>query len=272
MNDLVSIIMPVYNRERYIGQSIRSVLDQSHTNWELIIVNDGSTDATKEETRDFADPRIRYFEQANRGVSSARNLGLSRMEGDFFCFLDSDDVFTRDSLTSRLNVFRDGPPDLDFVDGRVEERDERLDQVLRVYHPAFRGNPFRQMLRISESCYLGQTWMLRRKPNVNYSMRNDLSNGEDFFFFLEQSRRGGKYNYTEEIILYYRRHPASASADLDGLNRSYQLIHKEIRNWPEVSIRDASFYWIKSRKIMFLSYLFDGREYWKAFRSLFQWT
>lgn len=272
MSDLISIIMPVYNREEFVRDSIQSVLNQSHSNWELLIVNDGSTDGSRREILKFTDSRIRYFEQTNQGVSAARNLGLSRMKGDYFCFLDSDDVFTARSLASRLKVFREGPANLNFVDGVVEERDKKLDQVTRVYRPSFRGNPFREMLKISESCYVGQTWMLRRKQNQKYYMTGELSNGEDYFFLLEQARHGGVYDYTNETIMYYRRHSASASANLDGLNNSYLLIHKKIRAWPDVPAYAALYYWLKSRKIMFLSYMFDGKSVRKAFRSLFQWA
>lgn len=272
MDNLVTIIMPVYNREKYIGESIESVLNQSYDNWELIIINDGSTDSTKEEIFKFSDSRIKYFEQGNKGASSARNLGLSQMRGDYFCFLDSDDVLTPNSLSARLKVFQEGPSDVDFVDGSVEERDVKLNDILRVYQPSFKGNPFREMLRISESCYLGQTWMLRRKRDLKYSMTNELSNGEDYFFLLEQARRGGAYDFTHEVILHYRRHGASASANLDGLNNSYLLIHKKIRNWPDVSVLAATYFWLKSRKIMFLSYMFDGKSPGKAFKSLSQWA
>lgn len=272
-NPLISIIMPVYNGEKYIRSSIESVIKQTIRNWELIVINDGSTDNTKSEILSFTDSRIRYFEQTNNGgVSLARNVGLRVMKGDFFCFLDSDDLFTPNSLESRLMIFKNGPDNLDFVDGRVEERDETLGRVLRVFIPTFEGNPFKCMLRISESCYLGQTWMLRRKPDRTYIMRMDLTHGEDFFFFLQQSRNGGLYKYTNETILIYRRHASSATNNLDGLNRAYLLIHKEIKAWNDVTVFISLFYWLKSRKIMFLSYLINGKSLAKALRSLFQWA
>lgn len=88
-----SIIMPTYNREKTIGRAIKSVLNQSYKNWELIVVDDGSTDNTNDEINKIKDSRLKYFFQENKGRSSARNSGISLSSGDFICFLDSDDKY-----------------------------------------------------------------------------------------------------------------------------------------------------------------------------------
>jgi teichuronic acid biosynthesis glycosyltransferase TuaG len=92
MTKLVSIIMPVFNAGQFIEQAVQSVLDQTYGNWELLIVNDGSTDDSLHVVQKFNDERIFIFHQANRGVSAARNAGLANMRGEFFCFLDADDI------------------------------------------------------------------------------------------------------------------------------------------------------------------------------------
>lgn len=109
----VSVIMPAYNREAVIAASIRSVLAQTHANFELIIVDDGSTDATRDVVRSFAaDPRVKLIEGAHAGVSAARNLGLSRATGEIVAYLDSDnrwngwflEVMTRFMTSAGLDV------------------------------------------------------------------------------------------------------------------------------------------------------------------------
>lgn len=92
--------MPVYNCEKYIARSIRSVLAQTYGNWELIIVNDGSEDSTEQTAQAFAkdDPRIRIINQRNQGVSVARNRGIEETTGDLLMFLDADDWFERDAF------------------------------------------------------------------------------------------------------------------------------------------------------------------------------
>src|SRR5690606_31921167 len=115
---LVSIIMPCFNARRFLADAIESVLSQSYRDWELIVIDDGSTDGSSDTILAFTDERIRFYSQQNRGVSSARNLGLSVMRGDFFCFLDADDLLPDNSLYSRLEKFK-SDPNLSFVDGHV---------------------------------------------------------------------------------------------------------------------------------------------------------
>ena len=90
---LFSIIIPTYNRANFICTAIESVIGQTYKNWELIIVDDGSTDNTKEIVLSFNDDRVRYIYQENQERSAARNNGINNAKGDYICFLDSDDVF-----------------------------------------------------------------------------------------------------------------------------------------------------------------------------------
>lgn len=97
---LFSIIIPCYNIEAYISMALDSVLNQTYSAWECICVNDGSTDNTKALLDDYArrDSRIKVYSQSNQGVSSARNLGLSKMRGEWLLFLDGDDVLHPQAL------------------------------------------------------------------------------------------------------------------------------------------------------------------------------
>lgn len=90
---LISVVMPCYNNGTYVGQAIESVLKQTYDNWELIIVNDGSTDNSEEVINQYAqtERRLHYIKQENRGVSAARNRGAQAAKGEFICFLDADD-------------------------------------------------------------------------------------------------------------------------------------------------------------------------------------
>ena len=103
----ISIVMPVYNSEKYVAEAIESICSQSYENWELLIVNDGSTDHTPKIIDDYAkkDARIKVFHRKNEGVSMARNFALNQMCGDFVTFIDSDDVYHVDRLKRMLQVF-----------------------------------------------------------------------------------------------------------------------------------------------------------------------
>lgn len=103
----ISIIMPVYNSEKYVSEAIESVCDQSYKNWELLIVNDGSTDYTTKIIDDYAkkDSRIKVFHRKNEGVSMARNFALGQICGEYVTFIDSDDVYHTERLERMLQVF-----------------------------------------------------------------------------------------------------------------------------------------------------------------------
>lgn len=107
-NDLISIIVPAYNAEKYLSICLESIFKQKYTNFEIILVNDGSSDNTDRICRLFQenDQRIKYFKKENGGVSSARNLGLSQANGDWVCFIDSDDVVSETYLTSLTQNIR----------------------------------------------------------------------------------------------------------------------------------------------------------------------
>jgi len=114
---LVSIIMPAYNAEKYIDESIQSVIAQSYSNWELIIVDDGSTDNTKTVVNKWleTDPRIKYVYQANGKQGKSRNTGLNNAKGDLIAFLDADDVWMPLKLEKQVLLMEDVQADLVFT-------------------------------------------------------------------------------------------------------------------------------------------------------------
>lgn len=88
-----SIVIPVYNKEQFVGETLKSVLAQTFTDYEIIIVNDGSTDKSEAIIQSIKDDRIHYFSKANEGVSFTRNYGIEKAKGEFICFLDADDYW-----------------------------------------------------------------------------------------------------------------------------------------------------------------------------------
>lgn len=89
---MISVIMPVYNSQPFLHKAINSILNQTMGNFQLIIINDGSTDNSEEIILAYNDSRIQYYKQENQGVAAARNKGLELAEGDFVIFQDSDDI------------------------------------------------------------------------------------------------------------------------------------------------------------------------------------
>jgi len=104
----VSVIIPTYNRASWLRGAIDSVLDQTFADFELIVVDDGSTDNTKEIVADYGD-KIRYFYQPNKGPSAARNTGIGQAKADLICFLDSDDRWIKNKLQTQVEFIRQNP-------------------------------------------------------------------------------------------------------------------------------------------------------------------
>ena len=103
MKYLVSIIVPMYNSEKYIVRCIDSLLEQSYENIEIIVVDDGSSDNSVEIIKKYNDNRINIYQKRNEGVSATRNLGIEKSNGDFLLFVDSDDYVSKDIVKVMLD-------------------------------------------------------------------------------------------------------------------------------------------------------------------------
>ena len=108
---LVSIIIPAFNAEKFIAATLNSLIDQTYTNWEAIVVNDGATDNTELVVQSFVvkDKRFKMISQENRGCSSAKNYGLSVAKGEFIQYLDADDLLSPIKLESQVKVLSENP-------------------------------------------------------------------------------------------------------------------------------------------------------------------
>lgn len=264
MEQLVSVILPYYNAEVYLSDTIKSVLRQTYQNWELILVNDGSTDESEKKAAGFDDPRIIRCAQANKGVSAARNLGLSKVRGSFLCFLDADDILPPEALSSRVKILEQNES-IDFVDGQVIYTDASMVPSGKVYQPTFRGKPKDQLLQLNEQCLFGNTWMIRIRDNVVYRFDESLTHAEDLFFYLSICQQSeGLYDYVDTPILYYRRTGLTAMADLDGLGKGYEGLILKIKDFNMATRAQLMRLKLKVTKIMFLSHLIDGRNPLKA--------
>lgn len=104
MKKLVSVIIPAYNHERFIGPAIESVLKQTHSDLELLVIDDGSTDKTGEIAQSYDDPRLKYYHQKNQDAYNTINRGLGLAQGEYIAILNSDDIYTTDRLAKLLAV------------------------------------------------------------------------------------------------------------------------------------------------------------------------
>ncbi len=129
---LVSVVIPTYNREKYVGEAIQSVLNQSYKNVEVVVINDGSTDNTEQIVKEIMekDDRVKYFYQENQGSAAARNKGIQEASGEYIAFLDSDDIYLPFAIEKMVYLFKTQPENVklvygDFIDV-MEGRPEKI--------------------------------------------------------------------------------------------------------------------------------------------------
>ena len=149
---LVSIMMPAYNAATYIALAIDSVLAQEYTSWELLVVDDGSTDQTGEIVSSFRNDRIRLIRQDNAGEASARNTALENMQGEYLAFLDADDLFTPEHLVTTVAYLKAHPEcDAVYTDGyHINPSGELLPRLSTRRRGPFKGDLFEQLVRASD--------------------------------------------------------------------------------------------------------------------------
>lgn len=250
---LVSVIMAAYNAEKYISDSIQSVLEQTYTNWELLVVNDGSIDKTESKIHAFDDPRIRYFSQINLGVSAARNTALRNIKGSYFCMLDADDLLPPNSLKARIDKMLSAP-EAEFVDGTVIVKNSSLDKILKKFQFSYYGDPTKSLVRLDGNCFFGPSWMIKKIPEKKYLFDESITHGEELMLYLSLSENA-IYTTVDEPVLVYRKSDNSAMSNLKGLETGYKKLLEFVKKLNYVDEVDKRYMKFRIVRIMFLSYL-----------------
>ncbi len=259
--------MAAYNAELFIKDAIQSVRNQTYPYWELIIINDGSTDDTMNIINNIFDSRITVINKSHKGVASSRNTGLKIMKGQYFCFLDSDDIFTPKSLSSRLKVFNENA-DISFVDGAVDEFDLSRNKFIRHYLPRLKGFPLNNLLKLNDKCFVGNSWMVKRDFNFQYVFDEKMTHCEDLYFYISICE-GKKYDYTNNSILIYRKRVNSAMSDYSGLQIGYHQLYKRINTKFKLNLVNKFILKYKIVKIMTLIHFRHGQNFKSVVKSIY---
>lgn len=217
----VSVIMSVYDREEFYHRSIGSILAQEFTDFELIIVDDGSRQPAIDVIESFADPRIRLARlPVNSGIAMARNIGMKLARGAFIAVMDSDDFSTPDRL-GKQHDFMVAHPDIDFIGSHaikvVGENRSRLD------YPADDGIIKARLLALDASSMLHPASMMRteflRKFDLQYPMeRTD----NDHALWTEAMIHGARFSSVEAPLFHHYRHAGNFTAENNSEYASHQ--------------------------------------------------
>lgn len=206
---LVSVIMPMHNSERYITEAIESVLAQTYTNWELLVIDDGSTDHSREMVEEYVqkDNRISLLTNENHtGLpGTPRNLGIQHAQGKYIAFLDSDDIWLPEKLAQQIALFKDNRTAVVYSDyEKINEQGIRAARIVSAprytdYKRLLSGNVIGNLTGIFDAEKVGKKYYL------------DIHH-EDYAFWLSILRKGYMAKNTNTITALYREHSSSISS------------------------------------------------------------
>lgn len=224
MTNKVSIIMPMYNAERFICKTIDSVLRQTFENWELIIVDDNSTDDSVNIVNSFEDNRIKLFVQKfNQGAASARNKAIEISTGDYLAFLDSDDIWKQNKLQKQIAFMEENK--LNFTCtyyGKINEDDEDLNYTIK--SPKILNYDGILLNCPGNSTVVYNVKMLGKNYIPSIKKRND------YLMWLQVIRKANQLVCLEDTLSYHRVRENSLSSNKFKLVKYHWIIYRKYEN------------------------------------------
>lgn len=223
MNNLISVIIPLYNAERYISETLDSVLSQTYPNWECIVVDDGSTDSSADIVKRYSanDSRIRYIKQENGGPSKARNNGFDRAKGDYIQFLDADDVILPERFKTLLKEYKSCDDSVILYSDILLGEDDDIYKRQPFSHSTSTGKDLD--FRLIYSCF-GQkvlfvpgAILFPRRAVINNRWDETMSYSEDWDLYLRITKSGYSFRNFPTTLFIYRNSDGSLSKNINKI-------------------------------------------------------
>lgn len=230
MNSLVTVVIPAYNASEYIGETIESVLQQSFTDFELLVINDGSTDNTAEVVRSYSqkDSRVTLLSQVNQGVSVARNTGIQQAKGEFVAFLDSDDLWLPNKLDLHVQHLS-ANPQLGMSFGRVEFISFDGKPTGQLSNPHISNITPKDLYEENPAITPSNAVIRRDVLEQIGGFDRDLSGYADAELFLRVSCYGWQVEGIDRVLVYYRTSVSGMSSQLDSMEEDWNCFTKKIQ-------------------------------------------
>lgn len=221
---LISVIIPVFNGERTVLETVHSVLEQTFTDFELIVIDDGSSDHTLKLLETIEDRRMQIFSYENGGLPVARNRGIERARGQYITFIDADDLWTPTKLADQLSALQKNPEA-----GLAYSWTLTMDDQTGALHPgkfvSFEGDVYGQML-LSNFIASGSNAMLTAEAIANVGEFDPtLTSCEDWDYWLRVAARWPFIVVPKPQILY-RQSSSAMSSKVDVMERNHMIVHR----------------------------------------------
>ena len=230
---LVSIVLATYNRAHLLEQAIQSVLNQTYENYELIVIDDGSTDDSVDLISKFRDPRIKLITTAHIGRSAARNLGLSQCKGDYITFLDSDDLYLPNKLEIQVSFF-ESLKDVGMIYTSADcFNDDDSSNTVMTYRALESGNIYRFIATYIPTTICLPTVMVTRKTRENVGYFDvTLERFEDIDYWRRISKLNNIQNL-DIVTCKIRTHSGNSIVNIDG-----KILTSEVRKYGQKVLRE----------------------------------
>jgi glycosyltransferase involved in cell wall biosynthesis len=224
---LVSVIIPAYNAAAFLAETIQSVLAQTYPHFELIVVNDGSTDDTLRIAESFlSDTRVRCISITNAGVSAARNAGFAQSKGSLVAFLDADDVWLPDNLLCKVNLLAHHPEAV-LAHAPVENI-EANSQRTGVINAGKDGKVLHDLLSWKHTVVPGPSSILVRRTAIEevngFDEALSTAADQDIFFRLAET---GAFSMCNEVLSLYRLHPNNMHRNITRMESDHLQVYRK---------------------------------------------
>lgn len=230
----VSVIIPAFNCAQYLGRALQSAFAQTYLDYEVIVVNDGSTDETQDLVARWED-KIRYVYQQNRGPASARNLGIAKASGEFLAYLDADDMWYPHKLEGQV-AFLDNHPECGFVHSDLTIVDENDRVIFPAWVQEMRRSAPRGfcVMDLLHHCHIqGGVTVVERRTCYDRTGGFDerLRRAEDYLHWVQVALDGHAVGYIDEPLAMYRWRTGSLSknqaATLEAMLQVFRILVEE---------------------------------------------
>lgn len=231
MDDLVSIVMPSYNTAKYIAETVQSVLAQTYQNWELIIVDDCSTDDTNEVVKPFLrDSRIRYLKnEKNSGAAVSRNRALREAKGKWIAFLDSDDLWMPEKLEKQIAFMKENGYHFSYTDYM------EIDEASRPNGKTVTGPKKITKAGMFNYCWPGCLTVMYDAETVGLIQIADIKKNNDYAMWLKACKKADCYLLDESLAKYRKRTGSISNHGYMKLVKWHYKLFREAENQNPVS-------------------------------------
>lgn len=271
---LVSVIMPAFNSVKYIGEAVESILNQTYTDFELLIIDDCSSDGTLEEIKKYKDKRIRLLQNdENKGIAYTTNIGINNSMGKYIALMDDDDVAFPERIEQQVR-YMEAHSEVDILGGRSVDIDEKGNVISEFAVPHYNPRYIKAMLLIQCVDFRNGTAMIRKDflEQTGLKYKDNYLGMQDYRFYMEASKLG-KISTISDFLLKWRLHGQNETVHQMKGNaqkraEKYREIQRDSLNLSGFKLEDSEY------NLLFKVYseTYTGCDSYKELEKLYEIT